>query len=204
MALVTVFCFFSAAAELSAASANTSTTPAPTETLSIGGAAINVAIEPGDLSMSRTQVLSWVRRSACAVTEYYDGFPVRHVDVKIAPIDEGKGVLFGRTVLLDQTLAIRVGLSAFATESSLVDDWVMTHEIVHLSRRFRTSTTGSRKGSPLMSSQSRAHKSAIFLGRQSGVNSWTAFPRACLPPAIEVWTTLTPGAAPIGAVRCFA
>ena len=132
MALVTVFCFFSAAAELSAASANTSTTPAPTETLSIGGAAINVAIEPGDLSMSRTQVLSWVRRSACAVTEYYDGFPVRHVDVKIAPIDEGKGVLFGRTVLLDQTLAIRVGLSAFATESSLVDDWVMTHEMVHL------------------------------------------------------------------------
>ncbi|HSU88238.1 MAG TPA: hypothetical protein VLL56_05355, partial [Terriglobia bacterium] len=110
MALVTVFCFFSAAAELSAASANTSTTPAPTETLSIGGAAINVAIGPGDLSMSRTQVLSWVRRSACAVTEYYDGFPVRHVDVKIAPIDEGKGVLFGRTVLLDQTLATRVGL----------------------------------------------------------------------------------------------
>jgi hypothetical protein len=132
VALVTVFCLFSATAELSAASANTSATPAPTETLSIGGAAINVAIEPGDLSVSRTQVLSWVRRSACAVTEYYAGFPVRKVDVKIVPIDEGKGVLFGRTVLLDQTLVIRVGLSTFATESSLVDDWVMTHEMVHL------------------------------------------------------------------------
>src|SRR5271170_3193590 len=123
---------FNPAAALNAAAADSSEPPAPTESLSIGGAAINVEIEAGDLSLSRTQVLDWVRRSACAVTEYYAGFPVRKVDVKITPIDEGKGVLFGRTVLVDQTLVIRVGLSRFATESSLVDDWVMTHEMVHL------------------------------------------------------------------------
>src|SRR5271170_2546593 len=120
------------AAASNAAAADSSEPPALTESLSIGGAAINAAIEPGDLSLSRTQVLDWVRRSACAVTEYYAGFPVRKVDVKIVPIDEGKGVLFGRTVLVDQTLVIRVGLSRFATESSLRDDWVMTHEMVHL------------------------------------------------------------------------
>lgn len=112
--------------------ADPSATPPPTESLSIGGAAIDVEIEPGDLNLSRTEVLDWVRRSACAVTEYYDGFPVRKVDVKIVPIDEGRGVLFGRTVLVDQTLVIRVGLSRFATDSSLRDDWVMTHEMVHL------------------------------------------------------------------------
>jgi len=109
-----------------------SETPAPTESMSIGGATINVEIEPGDLTVSRTQVLEWVRRSACAVTEYYRGFPVRNVDVRIVPIDEGRGVLFGRTVLVDRTLVIRVGLSRFATDSSLHDDWVMTHEMVHL------------------------------------------------------------------------
>ena len=125
-------CLFNPAAALNAAAADSSEPPAPTQSLSIGGAAINVEIEAGDLSLSRTQVLDWIRRSACAVTEYYDGFPVRKVDVKIVPIDEGKGVLFGRTVLLDQTLVITVGLSRFATESSLVDDWVMTHEMVHL------------------------------------------------------------------------
>ena len=54
-----------------------SETPGSDESLSIGGAAINVEIEAGDLSLSRTQVLDWVRRSACAVTEYYAGFPVR-------------------------------------------------------------------------------------------------------------------------------
>ena len=125
-------CFFIASSELSPASANSSATPAPAESLSIGGAVISVEIEPGDLNLSRTQVLDWVRRSACAVTEYYGWFPVRKVDVKIVPIDEGKGILFGRTVLVDQTLVIRVGLSRFATESSLRDDWVMTHEMVHL------------------------------------------------------------------------
>jgi hypothetical protein len=48
------------------------------------------------------------------------------------PIGEGRGVIFGRTVLVDETLVIRVGLSRFATDSSLRDDWVMTHEMVHL------------------------------------------------------------------------
>jgi hypothetical protein len=130
--IVAALCFCSAAAELSPAWSNPSATPSPTQSLSIGGAAINVESETGDLGVSRAQILDWVRRSAGAVTEYYDGFPVRHVDVKIVPIDEGKGVLFGRTVLVDQTLVIRVGLSRFANEASLRDDWVMTHEMVHL------------------------------------------------------------------------
>jgi len=132
VSIIAALWFFSAGAQMSAASASSSETPPPNESLSIGGATINVAIEPGDLSVSRTQIMDWVRRSACAVTEYYAGFPVRNVNVKVVPIGEGKGVLFGRTVLVDQTLLIRVGLSRFATDSSLRDDWVMTHEMVHL------------------------------------------------------------------------
>ena len=48
--MVAALCLFSTAAELSAASANRSATPAPAESMSIGGAAINVEIEAGDLS----------------------------------------------------------------------------------------------------------------------------------------------------------
>src|SRR5277367_5790280 len=125
-------CLLNPAAALNAAAADSSEPPAPTEPLSIGGAAINAAIEPGDLSLPQIRIFDWIRRSACAVTEYYGGFPVRNVNVKVVPIDEGKGVLFGRTVLIDRTLVIRVGLSRFATDSSLGDDWVMTHEMVHL------------------------------------------------------------------------
>ena len=123
---------FGAPAELNAAPANPSEAKAATASLSIGGATINVEIEPGDLNLTRIQVLNWVRRSACAVTEYYAAFPVRNVSVKVVPIDEGKGVGFGRTVIVDQTPVIRVALSRLATDSSLTDDWVMTHEMVHL------------------------------------------------------------------------
>jgi len=130
--MVAALCFSSSAAELSPTSANHFETPAATDSLSIGGAAINVEIEPGDLSLSRIQVLDWVRRSTCAVTEYYASFPVRNVNLKVMPVGEGKGVIFGRTVVVDQTPVIRVGLSRFATDSSLLDDWVMTHEMVHL------------------------------------------------------------------------
>ncbi len=130
--IVVALYFFSVAAQPSRAAANPSETSAPAESLSIGGAAINVAIEPGDLILTRIRILDWVRRSACAVTEYYAGFPVRNVNVKVVPLGEGKGVVFGRTVVVDQTPVIRVGLSRFATESSLLDDWVMTHEMVHL------------------------------------------------------------------------
>jgi len=41
-------------------------------------------------------------------------------------------VMFGRTAVVDRTPVIRVGLSRFARDSSLADDWVMTHEMVHL------------------------------------------------------------------------
>jgi len=132
LGMVAALYLFSTAAELSAASANPSPTSAPTESMSIGGAAINVEIEAGDLSVSPSQVSEWVRRSACAVAEYYAGFPVRNVDVKIMLIDEGKGVMFGRTAVVDRTPVIWVGLSRFARDSSLADDWVMTHEMVHL------------------------------------------------------------------------
>jgi hypothetical protein len=130
--MVAALCFFGTTAELNAASPSPSETPVPSESLSIGDATIHVEIEPGDLNLARGRIVEWIRRSACAVTEYYAGFPVRNVNVKVIPIAEGKGVGFGRTVLVDQTLVIRVGLSRFATESSLVDDWVMTHEMVHL------------------------------------------------------------------------
>jgi len=131
-AMLAAVYLLSAVAGLSPASASPSETPVPSESLSIGGATINVEIEPGDLSLPRIRILDWVRRSACAVTEYYSEFPVRNLNVKVAPIDEGKGVLFGRTVVVDQTPVIRVGVSRFATDSSLHEDWVMTHEMVHL------------------------------------------------------------------------
>ena len=55
--MVAALCFFSAAAELNAASPSPSETPVPNESLSIGDATIHVEIEPGDLNLSRTRIV---------------------------------------------------------------------------------------------------------------------------------------------------
>jgi len=104
----------------------------PGSMLHIGGADIGVSFEAGEINLPRASVLGWISKSACAVTEYYGRFPVRHLNVDIVPLENGKGVVFGRTFIPDRTAKIRVTLGHSATESDLHDDWIMTHEMVHL------------------------------------------------------------------------
>jgi len=104
----------------------------PASTLHIGGADIEVSFEDGQLNLPRGSILSWISKSACAVTEYYGRFPVRHQDLDIVPTENGKGVVFGRTFVPHRTAKMRVILGRSATDSDLREDWIMTHEMVHL------------------------------------------------------------------------
>jgi hypothetical protein len=104
----------------------------PGATLRVGGAEIEVSFEAGDLSLTRTATLDWISESACAVTEYYGHFPVRHLQVDVVPFDHGKGVVFGRTFVPGPVPVIRVTIGRVATVSDLHEDWIMTHEMVHL------------------------------------------------------------------------
>jgi hypothetical protein len=104
----------------------------PGAALHIGGADIEVSFEAGALNLPRASVLDWISKSACAVTEYYGHFAVRHLNVDIVPLENGKGVVFGRTFIPDRTAKIRIILGRSATETDLREDWVMTHEMVHL------------------------------------------------------------------------
>jgi len=119
-------------ADLPAASVNDSAASASTDTLSIGGGEIDVGFESDDFSLPQASLLSWVQRSACAVTEYYGRFPVQKVNLTITAVGEGGGVIAGRTITIDGTPLTRVTLSPSATDASLLNDWVMTHEMVHL------------------------------------------------------------------------
>jgi hypothetical protein len=101
-------------------------------TLHVGGANIEVSFEDGDLSLARASMLDWISESACAVTEYYGHFPVRQLRVVIVPLDRGKGVVFGRTSSPWPVPVIRVMIGHVASVSDLHEDWVMTHEMVHL------------------------------------------------------------------------
>lgn len=100
--------------------------------LHVGGAQIDVSFEAGNLSLSRGVTLDWISESACAVSEYYGHFPVQHLRVIVVPLDHGKGVVFGRTFVPGPVPVIRAMIGSVATVADLHEDWIMTHEMVHL------------------------------------------------------------------------
>jgi len=102
-----------------------------TSTLVIGGSKIDVTIESGEMKLSQAELIQWVKSAAEAVATYYGRYPVSHVQVRIIPVD-GSGVRHGQTFGYDGGLIkIRVGKQAQAAE--LPSDWMLTHEMVHLS-----------------------------------------------------------------------
>ena len=102
-----------------------------TSTLIIAGSKIDVTIEAGKLNVSQPDLLRWVQNAAESVATYYARYPVPHVRILIIPAS-GSGVRHGQTFGFDGGLIkIRVGSETQATE--LASDWMLTHEMVHLS-----------------------------------------------------------------------
>jgi hypothetical protein len=102
-----------------------------TSTLLIGGSKIDVTIDAGEIKLTHPELLHWVQSAAEAVAAYYGRYPVPHVQVRIIPVD-GSGIGHGQTFGYDGGLIkIRVGKQAQAGE--LANDWMLTHEMVHLS-----------------------------------------------------------------------
>lgn len=102
-----------------------------TSTLVVGGAKIDVTLEPGKTKLTQDELLHWVRSAAEAVATYYGRYPVPRVQIQIIPQD-GSGVRHGQTFGYDGGLIkIRVGNETDVAE--LAKDWMLTHEMVHLS-----------------------------------------------------------------------
>src|SRR5216683_3348429 len=102
-----------------------------TSTLIIGGSKIDVTIEAGKLKLSQAELLHWVQSAAEAVATYYGRYPVPRAQLQIIPVD-GSGVRHGQTFGYGGGLIkIRVGSETDAPK--LNNDWMLTHEMVHLS-----------------------------------------------------------------------
>jgi hypothetical protein len=81
--------------------------------------------------VTHAELLRWVQSAAEAVATYYGRYPAPHVQIRIIPV-EGSGVRNGQTFGYDGGLIkIRVGKQTQASE--LANDWMLTHEMVHLS-----------------------------------------------------------------------
>jgi hypothetical protein len=100
-------------------------------TVQIGNSRIDVTLEAGDLSVSHDDVIEWVRNAAESVAAYYQRYPMPHVVLHIIPAD-GRGVFGGRTFGDENGGSIRIHLGKQTIAAGLRADWMLTHEMVHL------------------------------------------------------------------------
>ncbi len=80
--------------------------------------------------LDRNDVRAWIVAAADAVRTYYGRYPVRKLRIRIEAT-EGHGAQSGTTFSYNGAL-IRVGVGRYSDNADLKRDWVMTHEMVHL------------------------------------------------------------------------
>ncbi len=96
----------------------------------IGGATIDVTMDPAPSAEFRKLVLDWIATAARAVTTYYTKYPVPHVAIAVH-IQDGEGVHSGRTFGWEHA-HISISVGRLTTGAGFADDWTITHEMVHL------------------------------------------------------------------------
>ncbi|HZU97821.1 MAG TPA: hypothetical protein VFF73_14060, partial [Planctomycetota bacterium] len=112
------------------ASPDASGVPTVDSELEVGGGTILLRVEPGALALDRTALEAWVTSAARAVAGYYGAFPVKRALVRIRPV-EGGGVMNG-VATGDPEPAVTLDLGRDATATDLANDWMLTHELIHL------------------------------------------------------------------------
>src|ERR1700730_5777191 len=102
-----------------------------TSTLIVGGSKIDVTTAAGKLRLSQDELLHWVRSASEAVATYYGRYPVPRAQIQIIPVD-GSGVRHGQTFGYHGGV-IKFRVVAEPAVAELANDWMLTHEMVHLS-----------------------------------------------------------------------
>jgi hypothetical protein len=104
----------------------------PKSTIVVGGGRIHVDCDDSGLQVTCATMLEWVRTSAKAVTTYSGRFPVGSFALKIMPALGNRGGIHGTTFGRKDGALTRIFVGPLTTGADLRDDWVMTHEMVHL------------------------------------------------------------------------
>lgn len=95
----------------------------------VTGSNIKLAIVPANYRASYTQIVAWTKRAIDAMIAYYGRFPVPQALIIVGPRERFKGP--GRSFGNGGAVTFNP-LSLDADEADLREDWVMTHEMVHL------------------------------------------------------------------------
>jgi hypothetical protein len=98
--------------------------------LSVAGATITVTIASTPAAIPEKALLAWVTRSASALVTYYGRFAVARARIEI---DTVPGSDINGTTYPSGGGLITIRLGRELAQVQLDHDWVMTHEMVHLS-----------------------------------------------------------------------
>jgi hypothetical protein len=98
--------------------------------LQIAGSEIDVVFDSPVSDILKGMVLDRIKLSAKAIVNYYRQFPVQEVRIDVSP-HFGKGVSGGHASGWDGA-RIRIGVGRESTAADFGNDWVTTHEMVHL------------------------------------------------------------------------
>jgi hypothetical protein len=106
---------------------------ASSQTLTITGSTIHLDLGEGPLDLPHDAITSWVRRAAEAVAKYYGRFPVSSTRILVLP-SSGRGVHNGTTWgnVGGSPAFTRIRVGEHTTRQQLDEDWMMTHELIHL------------------------------------------------------------------------
>jgi hypothetical protein len=98
--------------------------------ISIADATIHVEFRGPEIARGRDELLIWVRRSASIVRGYYGFFPAQHANVRVTTVD-GNSVRGGHA-WGGNAMAIQVSVGRDIEPGTLLEDWVLVHEMIHL------------------------------------------------------------------------
>ena len=104
--------------------------PQMTSTLIVGGSHIDITVDDGKLNVPQADLIGWVQAAAESVAGYYGRYPVPHLTLRIMPFS-GHGVRHGKTFGMRGGF-IKIGLGSDSTKAELMNDWMLTHEMIHL------------------------------------------------------------------------
>ena len=90
-----------------------------------------VAVGRGESCERRSEIEAWIRTAARAVTAYYGSFPARHLELDLR-WRAGGGIGPGSARAANGVVRIDIALGRTTAPRELEDDWVLTHEMIHM------------------------------------------------------------------------
>lgn len=91
-----------------------------------------LGLEDKNLRLNQKLLVSWIQASIEAVDEYYQGFPVKKLNIAVNPNSRISRRPINGVAYHGQVPLIVITLNPKISKNGLKKDWVLVHELVHL------------------------------------------------------------------------